>query len=83
MKTLVERLRSLGSQGLFTDTAEGEAMLDAADRIEALEVVLEPFARVGDELRPDDADTMRPAAAQAIHFRAASKELPKKERDHG
>ena len=47
-------------------------------RIEALTEALEPFARAADELRPDDADTMRPAIVQARHFRRARAALGEK-----
>jgi Lar family restriction alleviation protein len=34
---------------------------------------LEPFAAAAGDIRPDDADTMRPAIVQAVHFRRAAK----------
>lgn len=35
--------------------------------------VVEPFAVAARDFRPDDADTMRPATVQALHFRAAAR----------
>lgn len=41
----------------------------------ALREALEPFAKAAESFRPDDADTMRPAIVQAIHFRRARQAL--------
>lgn len=39
---------------------------------ERLRAALMPFGEAAAALRPDDADTMRPAAVQAVHYRRAA-----------
>lgn len=48
---------------------------DQSSRIEQLTEALRPFAEAAATLRPDDADTMRPAMVQAAHYRMAAEVL--------
>lgn len=63
------RQRCLLADRALAEAQAGQAAEAQRDRMRE---ALEPFAAAANDIRPDDADTMRPAIVQAVHFRRAA-----------